>query len=186
MHPIRCAAIAVLAIAALALATPAAQATTPGDAMIQSINAVRAAHGLRPVRSDRALTRGAMAHSHTMLASGYFAHARRLHAATFRTVGEIIEWHSGGARVGKATQLWLNSPPHRALILDRGLPVRRGRVGHRAGPHVLDRAVRVALSHRDCGRRRNLRRPGRVVVGGRRQAGAAASTRNPFHGGTTA
>ena len=120
MHTIRCAAIAGLTIGALALAAPAAGATTPGDAMIESINAVRAAHGLGPVLPDRALTRGAMSHSRNMLAYGYFAHARRMPSAPFRRVGEIIEWHRGGAGVRTATRLWLNSPPHRALILTAG------------------------------------------------------------------
>jgi uncharacterized protein YkwD len=120
MHPIRCAAIAGLAIGALAPAAPAAQAATPGGAMIESINAVRAAHGLQPVRSDRALIRGAMSHSRHMLAHGYFAHAGRLPIATFRSVGEIIAWHRGGAGVRTATRLWLDSAPHRALILRPG------------------------------------------------------------------
>ena len=120
MSLLRCAAIAGLAIGALVLTAPAAQSAPPGDAMIRSINSVRAAHGLRPVRADPALTRGAMSHSHSMLAHGYFAHARRLHAATFRSIGEIIEWHTGGARVRVATQMWLNSPPHRALMLAAG------------------------------------------------------------------
>ena len=37
-----------------------------------------------------------------------------------RSVGEIIAWHRGGAGVRTATRLWLDSAPHRALILRPG------------------------------------------------------------------
>ena len=120
MHPLRRAAITGLTIAAVAIVTPAAQATNPGDAMVASINAVRSTHHLAPLATARALTRGATSHSHNMLANGCFAHAKQLHAASFGTVGEIIEWHTGSVRVRKAMQAWLNSPPHRALILTAG------------------------------------------------------------------
>jgi uncharacterized protein YkwD len=55
-----------------------------------------------------------------MMASGYFGHAATIHASRrFRTVGEVIEIHRGtSAAVGFTFRDWLNSPPHRALLMD--------------------------------------------------------------------
>jgi uncharacterized protein YkwD len=55
-----------------------------------------------------------------MMRSGYFGHASRIHASRrFRTLGEIIEIHRGGAGVGTAFRAWVHSPPHRAVMLMR-------------------------------------------------------------------
>ena len=113
--------IAALLVALICLAVPAtATATSPAKAMLKKVNSYRAKHGLKKVRFNRSLAHSAAAYSRHMMRSGYFGHASRIHAShRFRTLGEIIELHRGGAGVRTAFKAWIHSPPHRAVILMR-------------------------------------------------------------------
>jgi uncharacterized protein YkwD len=119
-------------VAALALAAPAAPApahvqVSPVErAFVGTINRVRAAHGLRPVRLDAHLERAARAHTAEMLAHGFFAHgavARRLESfgVAGPRIGETLGWHAPSRDgVPVVVRLWLRSPEHRAVLLRPG------------------------------------------------------------------
>jgi uncharacterized protein YkwD len=105
--------------------------------LVRAVNSVRAAHGLRPLRVDRALESAARAHSADMLGHGYFDHGdfgRRMQAYRARgpILGENIAWGSGTyARVRTIIRLWMASPEHRANLLRPGY--RRIGIGAAAG-----------------------------------------------------
>jgi uncharacterized protein YkwD len=88
--------------------------------MLQRINEVRSHNGLPALHLSRSLAHSAHSYSQHMMASGYFGHASRIHASRrFRSLGEIIEIHRGGhANVGLTLRDWLNSPGHRAIIMN--------------------------------------------------------------------
>ena len=126
----------VLALAAvLAAALPAA--ATAGPAMngterevIRKLNDVRARHGLPRLYASRALGRAADRHSRDMLRRDFFDHHssdgtpfdRRVRRhANARRIGETlaaISRRHGGA--GKVVRMWMQSPPHRAIVLSSG------------------------------------------------------------------
>jgi uncharacterized protein YkwD len=127
----------------------AAQSST--QAVLGQINQVRAAHGLRPVALVYGLQRAARVHSSDMVARDYFLHesgpggeafSRRIGRfwhpnAAGVSIGEILAWGSGTfASPAAAVRGWLNSPPHRAILLSPrftlvGIGVAHGRfLGH--------------------------------------------------------
>jgi uncharacterized protein YkwD len=113
--------------------------TNVSDEAVQcEINAVRAARGLSPIRTTRALRLAAQRHSEDMVRRQYFAHispsgltlAKRVRRAGYPggRVGENIGWGSGSAATPAAiVQAWMNSPPHRQILLTPGF--REGGVG---------------------------------------------------------
>jgi uncharacterized protein YkwD len=111
---------AFLALLTCLLVVPAtASAISPEMAMLQKVNAFRTSHGVPPVHFSRSLANSAGAYSHYMMSHGYFGHASRIHASRrFHTLGEIIELQRGpSAGVGTAMRAWVNSPPHRSVML---------------------------------------------------------------------
>jgi uncharacterized protein YkwD len=96
------------------------------------INAIRVAHGLRPIRTTKALRVAADRHSEDMVRRHYFAHvspsgqtltdrARRAGYDDFARLGENIGWGSGSLATPAAiVRAWMNSPPHREIILTPG------------------------------------------------------------------
>ena len=123
------------------------------------VNRARGAAGLRAFRGSRALGRAARRHARDMVRRRYFAHQRaggpslirraRRAGGRGRSVGEAIAY--GCARSGTPAAIvgmWLNSPPHRAILLSPdlrkvGIGV-AGRApmpcGGRGGTFVLDAA----------------------------------------------
>ncbi|MEA2440531.1 MAG: Cysteine-rich secretory protein family, partial [Thermoleophilaceae bacterium] len=88
--------------------------------MLKKVNAYRHAHGVGKVRLSSSLAASAKRYSRHMMRHGYFGHASRIHASRrFRTLGEIIEIHRGGAGVRTAFRAWVHSPPHRSVMLMR-------------------------------------------------------------------
>ena len=92
--------------------------------LVRTINSVRTARGLAPVRVDVRLTRAARGHTADMLNRQYFAHgsiATRAVAAGARgpLFGENLAW---GTRVTAqwVVDRWLASPTHRAVLLRPG------------------------------------------------------------------
>ena len=145
---------AVLSACALLLGlapVASARAESAERAVVRELNEARAAQGLVRLDAHRALARAADAHTADMLRADFFAHessngtpfhrrVRRYHGA--RTVGENIAALSPRAGVAaEVVRMWMNSPPHRAIIHERGL-VKVG-IGMRTGEHQGSRSVVV-------------------------------------------
>jgi uncharacterized protein YkwD len=100
-------------------------------AVLVRLNAIRAEHGLVPLKPDVSLTDAATAHSSQMLADGYFAHEsadgtpfwKRLVRYTTQStngrwsVGENLLWSSPDVGANRALALWMASPEHERNIL---------------------------------------------------------------------
>ena len=132
---------ALVAAAAVLVVPPSGSARTRisvapvaglGSAHVVQVNALRAAHGLTPLRVSPSLTAAANAHSTQMARLGYFSHdsanggsfssriatyypARGYHSWT---VGENLLWASPDVGAVRALKLWLASSPHRANLLN--------------------------------------------------------------------
>ncbi|WP_439817928.1 CAP domain-containing protein [Zavarzinia sp. CC-PAN008] len=102
---------------------------------IELANRDRAANGLTPLRPDPVLNRAAQAHAEDMLARGYFAHRApdggtlrdRFAAAGGTTWSRLAENIAtcdgcpdplGARRLAQVQDGWMNSPGHRANILN--------------------------------------------------------------------
>jgi uncharacterized protein YkwD len=98
--------------------------------VIDGINAARSQNGLAPLRPERGLSRAADAHSRDMLRADFFDHAssdgtpfdrriRRFADANFvgETLAALRRRRGGAATV---VQMWLESPAHRAIVLEGG------------------------------------------------------------------
>src|SRR3954464_11491378 len=120
--------------AAGTVAAGQAPAATVESAVRCLVNGQRAAHGLRPLRPSRQLRTAAEAHGADMVAHRFFAHvspfsgaitdrARRAgYLAHTRdwSLGEDIAWGEGSLSTPQSiVTAWMNSPGHRAVILDR-------------------------------------------------------------------
>ncbi len=116
-------------------ATTAAH-TTRGemrDAVQCLVNGIRAGHKLAPVARSWRLELAAQRHSQDMVARNYFSHVspggatleqrvrRTGYAGDARdwSLGENIGWASGNASAKSLVDAWMDSPPHRAIILHR-------------------------------------------------------------------
>jgi uncharacterized protein YkwD len=112
-------------------------------AIIRGINHQRAKHGLAPVLASARLARAADYHSWEMLDANYFAHtsrdggsfdARVRRYVSKRALGETLAYLGGSCGRGSArqiVQMWMNSPPHRAILLSS--TYRRVGIGKRVG-----------------------------------------------------
>lgn len=136
---------ALLAPAAAPAACPGARAkvskASPAklrSALLCLVNNKRADHGLKSLRRDRKLQRAAGHHARDMVEHDYFAHQRdggpdltaRLDRVGWngRAWGENIAYGCGSASTPKATlRNWMNSPPHRDILLSG--TYRRGGLG---------------------------------------------------------
>ena len=136
-------------------------------ATLCTINAERGRHGLSPLRLNRRLSRAAAAHAGDMDSRNYFAHdsldggsfvdrirrAGYLNGAKSWTVGENIAWGSqrrGAPRM--ITQMWMNSPGHRANILSSSF--REIGIGVSYGAPVSGLGAPAATYATDFGARR--------------------------------
>jgi uncharacterized protein YkwD len=100
--------------------------------VLQQLNAIRVRHGLTPLRISAPLTASADQHTREMAADGYFAHPSADGTAFWKrirrwygeggyglwSVGENLLWSSPDVDPAGALKLWMNSPEHRANILD--------------------------------------------------------------------
>ena len=124
---------------------------------------------------NRRLARAADVHSRSMLRADFFSHgafSQRVRRFAPRRIGETIAMRSRCSARG-FVRMWLNSAPHRAVLLSRGF--RRVGVGRRraaSGPPRLpgDGGLRVA----PLGRERDAGR-GEPAATPRRGRGALAS-----------
>ena len=105
-----------------------------GGSVVQELNRVRAASGLRPLRSSPSLAVAARRHSAQMGQHGFFAHESRDGTPFWRRierfyadggfrsweVGENIFWQSPTTLAAiSVVRSWLASPGHRANVLSR-------------------------------------------------------------------
>lgn len=128
--------------------TPA-PAAIPLDAsqVLDAVNDVRVAHGLRRVLEDPDLYRAADRHAVDMAARGWLSPIPANHVGTDGTypytrirdagyrpndVGENVAWCATACPVHVLVDAWLASPPHRASLLDARWT--DGAVARRAGP----------------------------------------------------
>ena len=100
--------------------------------IIRAMNGVRANYGLPRLHTSRGLARAADAHSATMQRSnsiGHGAYSQRIRRyVRTRKVGENVAWMAG-CNASAIVQLWLNSAPHRRVMLSKSF--RRIGVGRR-------------------------------------------------------
>jgi uncharacterized protein YkwD len=131
--------LSLLALLLLILAAPAsaqapsAPATPKEREVLAAINAVRAEHGIGPLRFAPELWRAARRHSRDMGVRGYFSHSSQASGESFderilrfqdrtkvRWLGENIGWGVGDlAEPAEMVRMWMESPPHRKTLLDR-------------------------------------------------------------------
>jgi uncharacterized protein YkwD len=97
------------------------------------LNEQRAAHGLRKLRLNGRLSKAAARHARDMARRHYFSHVSLSGASFLQRIkrtgylrrarswsaGENIAWGSGGFATPRSiVQAWMNSPGHRANILN--------------------------------------------------------------------
>ena len=101
-------------------------AATAGErAIVRAVNVVRMRSGRRPLRVGPALTRAARSHSADMARRGYFEHGafvQRLRSFGVRApyVGENLASGTEPLTAAAIVQMWMTSPGHRSILLDRG------------------------------------------------------------------
>jgi uncharacterized protein YkwD len=131
----------VLVVFALLVSVSAAQArglTGSEASLLNTMNAVRQAHGLPALRVDFHLVRAARGHSADMMRRQYFAHgsvAGRAVSAGARgpLFGEDLAWATG-ITANWVVEHWLASPSHRAILLRPGF--RRVGIGYAFGTFI--------------------------------------------------
>jgi uncharacterized protein YkwD len=163
-----CAGLALATAIALAAESSAVAAGCPGasasaananpdklrSALLCVVNRKRASRGLSALKVDRRIQKAAGRHARDMKRHNYFAHQRaggpdltaRLHRAGWhgRAWGETIAYGCGPSASPRATvRNWMNSPPHKAIILSGtyrhgGVGVVDGAPCGRGGMWVLD------------------------------------------------
>jgi len=101
--------------------------------LLGQINTLRARYGLRRLRLSPGLTAAASQHSASMAQKGYFAHESADGSSFFKRIayyysyrgysswsaGENILYSTPDIDSGGALRLWMNSPEHRANLLNR-------------------------------------------------------------------
>jgi uncharacterized protein YkwD len=118
-----------------ALDTPTdANAAAAADTVTCLVNAERSKRGLRAVSRDADLGQAARKHARDMVRRGYFSHVSpggstlgdRLRSAGYGRghgwrAGEALGWGTGSLATPNAlVDEWLDSPPHRRILLDSG------------------------------------------------------------------
>jgi uncharacterized protein YkwD len=112
--------------------------------VIRLVNRIRSRHGLRRLKASQPLAAAASDHTGDMLRRDFLSHASsdgtamcdrvRRYAGAKDWVGESIAAISGRATARKAVRMWMNSPPHRAVLMSPsgrriGVGERRGKLG---------------------------------------------------------
>jgi uncharacterized protein YkwD len=101
--------------------------------LLGQINLTRSRHGLRALRLSRALTAAADQHSQSMAQKGYFSHDSANGSSFFKRIasfytyrgyghwsaGENLLYSTPDIDPAGALRLWMNSPEHRANLLNR-------------------------------------------------------------------
>lgn len=120
-------AVAIVATPAASARVAASSHTTTEQSVVRLINKQRARHGLSALKSDGSLVTVARAHSRDMIRRNYFSHRsksgtdaedRIARAGGTGAIGEDLAWGTGSyASPSAIVKLWLDSPPHRRVLL---------------------------------------------------------------------
>ena len=127
--PVVAAFIAV--VGSVLAATPAHAGGDQGGAVLNQINATRAANGCGPVAANPQLAASAARQANDMLVNNVQGHtgsdgstvAQRVRDAgyvSYTKIGEIVFWSAGPGATPAAAAVawWMTSPRHRAIITD--------------------------------------------------------------------
>jgi uncharacterized protein YkwD len=109
------------------------QQTTLVSALVRGINDVRQQHGLKPFVTSAKLSTAAAQHTREMGVVGYFEHESADSTPFWKrverwypskgwrswSVGENLLYSSPDITASDGVDLWMNSPPHRANLLNR-------------------------------------------------------------------
>ena len=110
-----------------AVAQPAQQAGNPVEEVIYLTNVEREKAGLPPLKANTRLSKAAQSHSEAMATRDFFAHEdpETQSAPSDRATTAGYQWstvaenlHAGGATPVEALKGWMNSPGHKANILN--------------------------------------------------------------------
>lgn len=127
-----CAATTTAIVSMFAVGYASADGGDLGGALLNEINATRAANGCGPVAANPQLTAAAARHANDALANGAAGHtgsdgssvAQRVADAGYAPyvrLGEVVYWGTGASgSPAAAVAWWMNSPGHRAIITDCG------------------------------------------------------------------
>jgi uncharacterized protein YkwD len=128
--------LALVATSADASARPTSPVlrASPGlaAAIVADLNRLRQAHNLQPLAENPGLAAAARLHAREIAISGEFEHdspdgtpfskrvAKFYGSTGFRNwrVGENLLWASSGLTADLVVRSWLDSPPHRRIMLD--------------------------------------------------------------------
>jgi uncharacterized protein YkwD len=129
-----CATTLAVVLAAVPVAwsrVPRSTHTSPEQRVLELINKQRAKRGLKPLKSDGGLITVARRHSRDMVRRDYFSHVskggstpsgRIAKAGGRGSIGEDLAWGTGSyASPSAIVRLWMNSPPHRRVLLAKDL-----------------------------------------------------------------
>jgi uncharacterized protein YkwD len=112
--------------------------------VIRLVNRIRARHGLRRLKASHPLAEAASEHTGDMLRGDFLSHASsdgtgmaqrvRHYTHVKGWIGESIAAVPGRGTARRVVRMWMNSPPHRAVLLSPagcriGVGKRRGRLG---------------------------------------------------------
>jgi uncharacterized protein YkwD len=139
-------ACAVFCLLVCAAVPSAAGAATSEQSMVAELNAARAANDRPALKVSPALAGSAAGYAGWMMRRSAFGHRSPLPVAPgFAFRGEILAMRSGtGPMVAPTVRLWLDSPGHRAAMLDP----RYTWVGvGRAAGHFGGRATTIWVAH---------------------------------------
>src|SRR3954452_7369988 len=120
-----------LALVGGGAAAPTAASAALTSQVLGAVNAVRAQHGLVPLKLSRPLSTAALQHAQEMAQDGYFAHESKDGSAFWKrvqryygstgfglwSVGENLLWSSPDVDAAGAVKMWMESPEHRANLL---------------------------------------------------------------------
>lgn len=110
----------ILAIACTSLSSPTAgEARKSPSPMVDKINRVREANGVRPARYSRSLSGSSSRFAGYLARTHQFAHGSRIMASgRFARLGEVLALTRGWeVRRSQTLRHWLSSPGHRAVLL---------------------------------------------------------------------
>jgi uncharacterized protein YkwD len=110
---------------------PASNLSALEQDVLANVNLLRRQHGLAALRLSSKLAAAARSHSTEMAQRGYFSHnsangasfdkrISRFYSAggkRFWSVGENLLWSSPDVSASSALDMWLNSPPHKKILL---------------------------------------------------------------------
>ncbi len=110
----------MVAFSSLAYLPVSASAAPTTDSFVAKVNEARASHGLVKVKVSTSLNESSRGYAGWMLRRSYFGHLSSLRIShRFGLRGEVLARTRGGDRTaGEIVRAWLNSPTHRAVLLN--------------------------------------------------------------------